>query len=178
MMELQEPSTSAKRKRVESDFGMPTNEYVLKVTKELYLDKATADVYFQCGPERKRIPAHKNILSKASDVFELQFFGDMTKDQEETKKVNLILDFLKYCGENDMIGKMENSTDMMNHLAREYVKKVGKEEKGEEEVETKREKHTENDIILSTTSSEAFKIFLQFIYRTDVELNIEYITEK
>lgn len=47
---------------------------------ELYLDEKSADIHFLCGPELKRIPAHKNVLCEASDVFRIMFYGSMAQE--------------------------------------------------------------------------------------------------
>lgn len=45
-----------------------------------HLDKTTADVYFVCGEHGERIPAHKTVLSRKSDVFEATFFGETASE--------------------------------------------------------------------------------------------------
>lgn len=47
---------------------------------QLYLDEKSADVHFLCGPDLKRIPAHKNVLCEASDVFRTMFYGSMAQE--------------------------------------------------------------------------------------------------
>lgn len=44
-----------------------------------YLDEKTADIHFLCGSELERIPAHKSVLCKNSDVFKSMFYGPMAE---------------------------------------------------------------------------------------------------
>lgn len=64
------------------------------------MDEKTADVHFICGPNLERIPAHKNILCDASDVFEAIFNGLMAQKGDiklpETS-YEAFKDFLKFC---------------------------------------------------------------------------------
>lgn len=67
---------------------------------ELYLDEKSADVHFLCGPDLKRIPAHKNVLCEASDVFRTMFYGSMAREGDiklpETS-YEAFKNFLKFC---------------------------------------------------------------------------------
>lgn len=67
---------------------------------ELYLDEKTADVHFLCESDLERIPAHKNILCEASDVFRTMFYGSMAQKGDirlpETSS-EAFKNFLKCC---------------------------------------------------------------------------------
>lgn len=67
-------SPSFKRKRVDTnsseDQMSSKSGFALKIFRRQYLDEKTADVYFICGPQNVRVPAHKSVLSKASDAFD------------------------------------------------------------------------------------------------------------
>lgn len=67
-------------------------EYLNKIPSEsgkvLYLDAETADVCFLLGDEnttQTKIPAHKNLLAAASDVFKRMFYGPL----KETDNVRI-----------------------------------------------------------------------------------------
>lgn len=67
--------------------------------KHLYLDEKSADVYFLCGPEFERVPAHKSILCEASDVFKCMFYGPIAEkgDKRLPESVEVLQEFLKFC---------------------------------------------------------------------------------
>lgn len=50
--------------------------------KKYYLNVEAADVFFICGTNQERIPAHSFILCEKSDVFKMMFEGRSTKDNE------------------------------------------------------------------------------------------------
>lgn len=53
------------------------NKIPTKSVENLYLDVPTADVHFVFELENLRVPAHKNMLAVASDVFKTMFYGDL-----------------------------------------------------------------------------------------------------
>lgn len=59
------------------------NKTLSESGKLLYLDVETADVYFLVG--ETKIPAHKNLLAAASDVFKRMFYGPL----KETENVRI-----------------------------------------------------------------------------------------
>ncbi|XP_031633825.1 BTB/POZ domain-containing protein 6-like [Contarinia nasturtii] len=66
------------------------NKLVLNSCKQLYLDTKTADVNFVFKIYSKRtksVPAHKNILSVGSPVFNAMFYGPM-KEKSDVKIVD------------------------------------------------------------------------------------------
>lgn len=50
--------------------------------EKLYLDLRTADVYFVFSNDVDRLPAHKNILSVGSSVFEAMFYGSLIEKDD------------------------------------------------------------------------------------------------
>lgn len=129
-MSLQEV-LSAKRKRVDSESEVDSSSernvqktnFVLSVAKKLYLDEITADVYFQCGPGRERVPAHKCFLVGASDSFHAMFYGPNAKDGD-IKLIDIspetFKDFLQFFYLDEVTLKLENITDVMG-LAHKYL---------------------------------------------------------
>lgn len=54
--------------------------------RKQYLNSATADVFFVCGPDdqKERVPAHKFVLYTNSDVFNRMFYGSLPEKDEIT----------------------------------------------------------------------------------------------
>ena len=178
-MELQQQSSSKRMRVAEFDasiFGKAeTSTYVLKVSERQYLDETTADMYIECAGG-ERIPAHKSVLSRANDVFYAMLHGEMAKkakkDEEKTKKNDIILDFLGFCKRNQR--NIENVTK--EFLEQYHKSKNDALEMGESNAEEwKKTSHT--GIKLPTTSPEAMKDFLQFCYKGKVNLKMGNITQ-
>ncbi|XP_055308076.1 BTB/POZ domain-containing protein 3-like, partial [Sitodiplosis mosellana] len=142
-VEESQQQSSAKRKKMdneaESDSSNSRNvqmsNYALKVAEKQYLDAATADVYFQCGPERERIAAHKSVLSRAKLREEYHKSKEEEaevekgeRNAEELEKFNetdiklpstspeAMKDFLQFCYKGKVNLKMENITEVMGLL--------------------------------------------------------------
>lgn len=94
-MESQEAS-SPKHRKLDEDPTDPTEDqsgrrmscYASKVSRRQYLDERTADVYFLFKTENKRVPAHKSVLSKASNVFDKMFYEhkEMVAKKDEVEE--------------------------------------------------------------------------------------------
>lgn len=99
------------------------NEYLPTIVKKLYLDKLTADVYFEFGnKEGERVPAHKNLLSAGSDVFNVMFYGKM-QEKGNIKIIDASADgfkeFLKFFYFDNVNLSMENIANVVN-LGKKY----------------------------------------------------------
>ncbi|XP_031635379.1 BTB/POZ domain-containing protein 3-like [Contarinia nasturtii] len=117
-------SPSTKRKRFESGVVIEDqvataskSGFASKIFRRQYLDEKTADVYFICGPTEERVPAHKSVLSKASDPFDRMFYGPMA----ETGDVKLphtnpdaFRDFLQFFYLDEVNLNMDYIVDIMD----------------------------------------------------------------
>lgn len=94
--------------------------------KELYLDVATADVFFNAKSretgEMESIPAHKCILIKAAPVFDVMFCGKL----KETGNIEIydasaegFKEFLQFFYLNEIQFTTANAIDVLN-LAKKY----------------------------------------------------------
>lgn len=63
------------------------SQLLSKIGEKLYLKPERSDVCFVFETTDERIPAHKNILSSASDVFEAMFYGPL-KEEGDIKIVD------------------------------------------------------------------------------------------
>lgn len=116
-------SPSTKRKRVET--GSSTDElatssksgFASKIFRRQYLDEKTADVYFVCGRKNVRVPAHKSVLSKASDAFDRMFYGPMAEESDvklpETNP-DAFKDFLQFCYLDEVNLNLEYIVEIMD----------------------------------------------------------------
>lgn len=121
-MELPE-SPSTKRKRVETGGSMddPTasnkSGFASKIFRRQYLDEKTADVYFVCGRKKVRVPAHKSVLSKASDAFDRMFYGPMAEVADvklpETNP-DAFKDFLQFIYLDEINLNLEHIVEIMD----------------------------------------------------------------
>lgn len=96
--------------------------FALNVSKRQYLDEKTADVYFCCGPNRERIPAHRSVLSRASDAFYAMIYGPNAEDGDKellTTSPEAFKIFLQFCYTDEVNLKVEHITEVMG-LAHEY----------------------------------------------------------
>lgn len=94
------PEKRSKLDEVLSLWEKKRNKFSSKIFSDLYLDEKTADVWFKCGTEGDRIPAHKCILSKSSDVFDAMFYGKNAKDGDKEypeTDATAFKEFLKLC---------------------------------------------------------------------------------
>lgn len=108
--------------KVECDEGVEKSDFVLSVSKKQYLDAKTADVYFRCGANRERIPAHKSVLSSASDAFYAMIYGPNAEEGDKellTTSPAAFKDFLQFCYTDEVNLKVENIIEVMG-LAHEY----------------------------------------------------------
>lgn len=115
-------SPTTKRKRVETvscetEAVSSKSGFALKIFRKQYLDEKTADIYFVCGRERERVPAHKCILSKASDAFDKMFYGPMAEVGEvllpETSP-EAFKDFLQFCYLDEVNLNLEHIVEIMD----------------------------------------------------------------
>lgn len=91
------------------------------IIHQLYLDEKTADVYFEFGDGIERVPAHKNILSTGSRVFETMF-GSLPEGDEVTignGNSSAFKEFLQFFYLDEVAMTSENIVEVMNYL-REY----------------------------------------------------------
>lgn len=94
-------------------------EYINKIPTEsgklLYLDAETADVCFLIG--ETKIPAHKNLLAAASDVFKRMFYGPLREtDNVRIDGVNgtAFKEFLQFFYIENVKLTIENIADVMD----------------------------------------------------------------
>lgn len=116
-------SPSTKRKRVETgtSIDQPVTSsksgFASKIFRRQYLDEKTADVYFICGRKRERVPAHKSVLSKASDAFDRMFYGPMSEVSDvklpETNP-EAFKDFLQFCYLDEVDLSLEHIVEIMD----------------------------------------------------------------
>lgn len=111
---------SAKRPRLE-DVVWPTKkcDFASNVFKKIYLDEKSADAHFLCGAEEERIPAHKNVLSKSSLVFDTMFYGSLANDSD--KKLpetppQVFKTFLRFCYSDEVNLNPSTITEVMKLL--------------------------------------------------------------
>lgn len=122
-------SPTTKRKRVEivsceTEAVGSKSGFASKIFRKQYLDEKTADVFFMCGRERERVPAHKCILSKASDVFDNMFYGPMAEEGDvllPDTSPESFKDFLQFCYLNEVALNLENIVETMD-LTNKYCK--------------------------------------------------------
>lgn len=92
------------------------------IGEKLYLQPENADVYFTFETTGDRVPAHKLLLSSASDVFEAMFHGPL-KEIGDIKIVDVSADalkeFLQFFYFNRIALSMENVADVM-YLGKKY----------------------------------------------------------
>lgn len=97
------------------------NQILSKIGKKLYLNSEKADVYF-LFESTERVPAHKILLSSASDVFEAMFYGSL-KEEKDIKIVDVsaeaFKDFLKFFYFNNVELNIENVAEVM-YLGKKY----------------------------------------------------------
>lgn len=99
-------------------------EYINKIPtesgKSLYLDVETADVCFLIGDQSEaqtKIPAHKNLLAAASDVFKRMFYGPLKEtDNVRIGGVNAAAfkEFLQFFYIENVKLTIDNITDVMD----------------------------------------------------------------
>lgn len=115
-------SPSTKRIRIEasaseSELITSKSAFASKIIRKQYLDVKTADVRFICGTQRERIPAHKCILSKASDAFDKMFYGPMAEDGDillcDTSP-EAFKDFLQFCYLDEVNLNLEHIVEIMD----------------------------------------------------------------
>lgn len=120
--EMETPeSPSVKRKRVETntsnDQEASKSAFAVKIFRRQYLDEKTSDVYFICGPKKVRVPAHKSILSKASDAFDGMFYGPIAeKGDVKLPKTSpdAFKDFLQFCYLDEVNLSLEHIVEIMD----------------------------------------------------------------
>lgn len=114
---------SAKRIKVDDvAWNVIKSDYASEVSKKNYLDEKTADVFFVCGSEAERIPAHKSVLSKSSPVFDAMFYGPNATETDKRfpeTSPNVFIDFLQFCYSDDVKLNPDNITKVMG-LLHEY----------------------------------------------------------
>lgn len=98
--------------------------FATKLIGGLYLDESTADVFFMGDNENELIPAHKNILAKASKVFHKLFYVDLTDFGKVVVELpNLspkaIEEFLQFFYLNEVKLRIENVSDVVE-LIKKY----------------------------------------------------------
>lgn len=97
------------------------NQVLSKIGKKLYLNSEKADVYF-LFESTERVPAHKILLSSASEVFEAMFYG-LLKEENDIKIVDVsaeaFKDFLKFFYFNKVELNIENVAEVM-YLGKKY----------------------------------------------------------
>lgn len=92
------------------------------MSKRQYLDDKTADVFFRCGPDRERIPAHKSVLARASHAFYAMIYGPNAEEGDKellTTSPAAFKAFLQFCYTDEVKLNMGNITEVMG-LAHEY----------------------------------------------------------
>ena len=91
------------------------------IGERLYMRPEKADVYF-IFESGERVPAHKLLLSSASDVFETMFNGSL-KEEGDIKIVDASIDafkeFLRFFYFNKIVLTVENVADLM-YLGTKY----------------------------------------------------------
>lgn len=115
-------SPSTKRKRVETggsmdDQSASSNSFASKILRRQYLDEKTADVYFICGRKQVRVPAHKSVLSKASDAFDRMFYGPMAEEADvklPDTNPEAFRDFLQFCYLDEVNLNLEHIVEIMD----------------------------------------------------------------
>lgn len=93
-----------------------------KIGENLFLNPAKADVHFVIEPTGERFPAHKILLSSASDVFEVMLYGSL-KEEADIKIVDAsaaaFTEFLRFFYFSKVTLSMEHVAEVM-HLAHKY----------------------------------------------------------
>lgn len=115
-------SPSTKRIRIEtsasdSDLITSKSAFASKICRKQYLDEKTADIHFMCGKQRERVPAHKCILSKASDAFDNMFYGPLAEPGDihlpDTSPA-AFKDFLQFCYLDEVNLDLEHIVEIMD----------------------------------------------------------------
>lgn len=116
-------SSSTKRQRLES--GAPIEKqtvsskssFASNIFRRQYLDDKTADVHFICGRKYERVPAHKSVLSKASDAFDRMFYGPMAEKSDvklPATNPDAFKDFLQFCYLDEINLNLEHIVEVMD----------------------------------------------------------------
>lgn len=95
-----------------------------KAIESLYLNSKKADVYFVCGDQKERIPAHKLILSTANNHFDKIFDeipAENGKIEIELPKISpqACKEFLQFFYLTDVCFHNEHTTEII-YLAEKY----------------------------------------------------------
>lgn len=98
------------------------SQVISKIGENLYLKQCKADVCFHFKTTEERIPAHKILLSSASDVFEAMFYGPL-KEENEIEIVEVTAEafkeFLQFFYFNNVKLSIEHISEVM-YLGRKY----------------------------------------------------------
>lgn len=85
--------------------------------QRLYMDYRTADVYFIFSNDNDRIPAHKNILSVGSMVFDAMFYGSLIEKDDiliVDASADAFKEFLQFFYLNKVRLSSENIGEVVN----------------------------------------------------------------
>lgn len=101
-------------------------DLIQRISSKSYLNSKTVDVYFSIVAESgavKRIGAHKNVLSAASDVFDAMFYGELKeKDDVHITDVSeaAFIEFLQFFYLAKVQLTIENITGIL-YLRHKYI---------------------------------------------------------
>lgn len=96
------------------------SDFAMKVLEKQYLHEKTADVWFVCGPNCIRIPAHKSLLYNGIDAAETILYGEIKDGNEITlpDSPEAVIEFLQFFYKSDVHLSIDQIEGVMSLTAK------------------------------------------------------------